>query len=230
MSVKRPRHCWLPRLCVLLALTSVVVSAQDTGSTSSVLYDVELVIFRPLSPSTSAEEWVTVAAAPAGNPTEDDGTSLDASMDQPPDDATWPQQVPPALEPQPALVAVEPTQQRLESTYATLRRSAGYRPLAHLGWLQEAAALGQGEPVDLSPLIEPGVPLHASATLERGRYLHLTLVLELESPDDGRPYTIRQTRRMRSGERHYFDHPFFGAIALITPHRDEQALGQHSQP
>jgi len=35
---------------------------------------------------------------------------------------------------------------------------------------------------------------------------------------------------MRSGERHYFDHPFFGAIALITPHRDEQALGQHSQP
>ncbi len=215
---------------MLLALMPAVVSAQGADTASSALYDVELVIFRPLSPSTSAEEWVTVVTPATVEPEQDPGGTLDATTDQPPGDATWPQQVVPAPEPQPALVAIEPSQQRLESIYATLRRSAGYRPLAHLGWLQEAVALGQGEPVDLSPLIEPGVPLHASATLERGRYLHLTLELDLESPDDGRRYTIRQTRRMRSGERHYFDHPFFGAIALITPHREEPAPGPQALP
>ena len=30
-------------------------------------------------------------------------------------------------------------------------------------------------------------------------------------------FVMRQTRRMRSNERHYIDHPKFGVIALITP-------------
>ncbi|MGB5299133.1 MAG: CsiV family protein, partial [Thiogranum sp.] len=32
---------------------------------------------------------------------------------------------------------------------------------------------------------------------------------------------LRQQRRMRSKELHYFDHPRFGVIALITPYQPE---------
>jgi hypothetical protein len=28
--------------------------------------------------------------------------------------------------------------------------------------------------------------------------------------------TLTQSRRMRSGERHYFDDPLFGVIAVVT--------------
>jgi len=30
-------------------------------------------------------------------------------------------------------------------------------------------------------------------------------------------FVLRQTRRMRSNERHYIDSPKFGVIAVITP-------------
>ena len=57
--------------------------------------------------------------------------------------------------------------------------------------------------------------------LPRGRYLHLTLDLVLDGAGEpGEPpqqYVLRQTRRMRSNERHYIDSPKFGVIAVITP-------------
>jgi hypothetical protein len=53
--------------------------------------------------------------------------------------------------------------------------------------------------------------------LARGRYLHLTLDLALQPAGSSERYILRQTRRMRSTERHYIDHPKFGVIAVITP-------------
>jgi hypothetical protein len=60
------------------------------------------------------------------------------------------------------------------------------------------------------------------------RYLHLDLNLRLHlrattteatSLEYGVPeIRLRQRRRMRSKELHYFDHPRFGVIALITPY------------
>jgi hypothetical protein len=34
---------------------------------------------------------------------------------------------------------------------------------------------------------------------------------------DGKRYILREQRRMKSGEKHYFDHPYFGVVALVTP-------------
>lgn len=41
-------------------------------------------------------------------------------------------------------------------------------------------------------------------------------------------YALQQSRRMRSGETHYIDHPYFGLVVLITPIEDleEPALSQ----
>ena len=61
--------------------------------------------------------------------------------------------------------------------------------------------------------------LQGQIALSRGRYLHLTLDLVLDgaATGDGSRYVLRQTRRMRSNERHYIDSPKFGVIAIITP-------------
>lgn len=70
--------------------------------------------------------------------------------------------------------------------------------------------------------------------LSRGRFLHLALdlryrrgaeksegsLLSMFDRDVEREslYRLAQSRRIRSGEMHYFDHPRFGAIVLLTPY------------
>jgi hypothetical protein len=72
-------------------------------------------------------------------------------------------------------------------------------------------------------------PLDGTATLGLQRYLYLTLDLVLlpaDMPADWTPrpegttfggFRLTETRRMRSKELHYFDHPLFGVVALVTP-------------
>ncbi len=42
-------------------------------------------------------------------------------------------------------------------------------------------------------------------------------------------YVLRQTRRMRSNERHYIDSPKFGVIAIITPSGSTEAWLETNQ-
>jgi hypothetical protein len=66
--------------------------------------------------------------------------------------------------------------------------------------------------------VPAGSGLLGQVALSRGRYLHLTLDLVLDSTaTEGQRYVLRQTRRMRSNERHYIDSPKFGVIAVVTP-------------
>ena len=72
-------------------------------------------------------------------------------------------------------------------------------------------------------------PLDGTATLGLQRYLYLTLDLVLlpsDMPTEFAPlpegttfggFRLTETRRMRSKELHYFDHPLFGVVALVTP-------------
>jgi len=41
---------------------------------------------------------------------------------------------------------------------------------------------------------------------------------------------LKQQRRMRSKEIHYFDHPRFGVVALITPYKSPQATPETDIP
>jgi hypothetical protein len=68
----------------------------------------------------------------------------------------------------------------------------------------------------VSSLVPAASGLQGQIALSRGRYLHLTLDLVYDSQGEQR-YVLRQTRRMRSNERHYIDSPKFGVIAVITP-------------
>jgi hypothetical protein len=84
-------------------------------------------------------------------------------------------------------------------------------------------------PADAAPAEPPPpplrTPLDGTATVGLQRYLYLALDLVFQPGDlpplvDGTPmppFRLTETRRMRSKELHYFDHPLFGALVLITP-------------
>ena len=83
--------------------------------------------------------------------------------------------------------------------------------------------------------------IDGTVTVTLGKYLHLDtdLLYRIQAEDtnefsifgfrsrDETPdvFRMHESRRMRSGELHYFDHPLFGMLALITPYQlPEQEL------
>ena len=72
--------------------------------------------------------------------------------------------------------------------------------------------LAQFGPADSSA---PSV-LEGTFAVTLGRYLHFEARLLLRPAQDGAALLLEK-RRMRSGERHYLDHPAFGVIVSIKP-------------
>ena len=190
-------------VCLAALITSSAIG-QQSGLQS---YDVELVIFRNLSNSGTPEDWSkeTVTAATA-TPSDEDGVISGAAAEAAP--------VATATETFPALPA---SKFKLDGIVDTLKRSRGYQPLAHFGWTQPGFPRGEAHYMNIEGLVNEGSGVTGRVALARGRYLHLTLDLELQPAGSQERYHLRQTRRMRSTERHYIDHPKFGVIAVITP-------------
>ncbi len=198
------RTGFLRAVTAILGLALAQASAQEAAP---IVYDVELVVFRNLDGNATPEDWALearegekevpltvqdaeeapVIAVPLG-------TGMSSSGRQ----------------------ALSRDRYRLTNIAASLQRSRGYRTVAHFGWSQVGSPLNAAVAEPIDSLVPPGT-VSGSAALARGRYLHLTLDLDFEPEPGGQRYVLRQTRRMRSTERHYFDHPHFGVIALVTP-------------
>ena len=183
------------RMAAFVMLLLAVPTFSTAQAPTTPAYDVELVIFRNLGGGSTTEQWSM------NNPVSE--PSVDAEAPDPTaGEAPFPQ--------------LPPERLKLTSIYDTLKRSRAYQPLAHLGWTQPATDRASTHYVSLNTLgLDNGVS--GRAALARGRYLHLTLDLTLQIPGDETRYVLKQTRRMRSTEMHYIDHPRFGVVALITP-------------
>jgi hypothetical protein len=201
----------------LLAVAVVVVTLQASAAEPARLqesaYHVELVIFRALAPLGIQEDWSVEservgAGAAAG---EDDDGTVSATAGRV------------------SVSSLSPAHFRLSAIESTLQRSRGYEVIGHIGWTQIAVPRGSGLTVDLSEVGLSGLPVQGSGTLERGKYLYLRLDLAYapsQAPislvGDAQStgpvtFTLSQVRRVRPFERHYFDHPAFGVIALVSP-------------
>jgi hypothetical protein len=193
-------------LLASLAVATLTASAQTPVLQS---YDVELVVFRTLNPNTSPEDWSMEAAAA--------GQRLSIPDDEPSPFAS--------SEPAPATTAsfpaLPPAKYKLTAIADTLRRSRNYQPLAHFGWTQPGYPRGDAKYLSINSMVPAGSGIVGQVALSRGRYLHLTLDLVYDAPGAaGEPtqrFVLRQSRRMRSNERHYMDSPRFGVIAIVTP-------------
>lgn len=71
---------------------------------------------------------------------------------------------------------------------------------------------------DPSAVTGAGLPLlDGTVSLTRARFLHLAADLIYVDPATGIPMQLRESRRMRSNELHYLDHPRFGVLVQVTP-------------
>lgn len=198
----------------LLCVVARTASAAEPARTSEPLYNVELVILRPVAPLGVAEDW-SVEARDASAPVEGEEETGVASAA--------------AGGGRMAVRTLSSAQYRLAAVDASLARSRGYELIRHVGWSQAATPRGAGLAVELADIAPEGEPLRGTIALERGRYLHLKLDLAytpavppsslLGAGADSGPvtFTLRQNRRVKSFERHYFDHPAFGVIAMVSP-------------
>jgi hypothetical protein len=111
------------------------------------------------------------------------------------------------------------SQLKLTAMKQSLAASASYRPIAHAGWTQSAASWGarSGTPLQSLGIAVPG--LSGQVQLERGSYLHLGVALRYSPGGSGAAQEITEMRRVRFNEKHYFDHPGFGVIAMVSPAR-----------
>ena len=198
------------RLVAVLVILLAAVGASAQQATPLQSYDVELVIFRTLNPNASPEAWSMEASAA--------GQRLAIPEDEPSPFASSEPVPAPAAASFPALA---PAKFKLSAIADTLRRSRNYQPLAHFGWTQPGYPRGDAKYLPINTMVPAGSGLVGQVALSRGRYLHLTLDLVYDAPgaagESTQRFVLRQSRRMRSNERHYIDSPRFGVIAIVTP-------------
>jgi len=152
-------------------------------------YDVEVIVFRNLATRDDGEQWQTEAAGGGFA-----RTPLQQGLETLPD-----------------------SQFALNDVAGALQRSGAYQVLAHRLWRQGAYDRREAVPYLLHTDSASGSnQLDGSITLIRERYLHLAVDLGLGS--QGARYRLDETRRIRSGELHYFDSPRLGVIARVTPY------------
>ena len=192
-------------LCAGLLLFGFASAAPSPDT-----FNVELVIFRYNGTVASPENW-DVAETPL--PQNPDTISAGADTNAPP------QSVRP----------LSAAQFQLAGTETALRRNSAYEPIAHFGYRVKTSEPDSGTPVRVESLADAASGLSGTVTLQRGRFLHLALdlayttasppaILAAAGAAPGpKTFHLHQDRRMRPFERHYFDHPAFGVVAIITP-------------
>jgi len=176
--------------------------AAGPGST---VYNIELIIFRATGALGGAENWCTPSGG-ARSIAGDEAASGTAQVGH--------------------FVGLLPSSAwQLTDLEGKLRASGGYVPVAHVAWQQTASSWGTRAGFSLAKLGVNVDGLTGTVFLERGQFLHLgmTLTYAMSAPPPGlaagadTPFTINESRRVRFYERDYFDHPAFGAIAMVSP-------------
>jgi hypothetical protein len=188
----------LPLLALLLFAIAAPSSAQ-TAATPRV-YTVEIIVFRNSTGSGGPEDWSVKPVA------------------RRPDK-------PDALVAGRFVQAIAGSQFQLKEVAARLQNSSSFQPIAHFAWQQTASSWGSGAGFTISKLAGNVPGLTGIIYLEAKDYLHLGMTLNYTTSSPpaglaaapGTTFVLSESRRVKSFERNYFDHPAFGVIALVTP-------------
>lgn len=91
----------------------------------------------------------------------------------------------------------------------------GYATLGHAAWMATVPSNGRTT-ARLEDVLKAGSPLAGTIALQRSQYLFLGVDIDYVGGSDA-VYAVRERRRVKFGERHYFDHPAYGAIVVVSP-------------
>lgn len=178
-------------LCFILSLTlsATAAAAPARQDAAGKRYEIELVAFQVMMPELEGGEiWTTGELdAPSASITPEDGLPADS---------------------------------RLGKAAAALEEGARYRILARKRWVQSGE-----EKASAGPTLVQGREgeLNGSVRFYVSRFLHLGVNVQFQPSTasfgaaPAPAYIIRETRRIRTQETHYFDHPKFGLIVRVAP-------------
>lgn len=177
-----------PYLAVLLLVTSFGASAQNDAPPE---YQVEVIVVRHLDPSTGSEVFPMVIEPEKSDATED------------------------ARLPGETFTPVAGGELTLTDMANKIARSRNFRVVNHSAWNQPGFSREDSRRKVFLSTATTGESVTGDFVLSRERYLRLALNLVLQV--DGQQYLLDTQRRMISRQVHYFDSPYFGVIAKITP-------------
>lgn len=150
------------------------------------------------------------------------------------------------IDPQlPDFLPIESDELVLDPVYERLVRLDAYSPVLQLAWTQGARGRDVAQPYFISASDTDVTGLSGTIRLYKERYLHLELNLSFrpdaigsaEAGFSAEPlsrrdevigalppaaHRIRGSRRVRTEEIHYFDHPGFGVIASVLEIKPDQ--------
>ena len=106
---------------------------------------------------------------------------------------------------------------QLGTVEAGLKGRGGFQVLAHTAWAAIVPPNGRTT-AQLEDLLPPGTGLAGAVALQRSQYLFLGVDVDFVAPE-GSTYSLRERRRIRFNERHYFDSAAIGVIAEVRPGR-----------
>jgi hypothetical protein len=118
--------------------------------------------------------------------------------------------------PEPANGSFPSASRRLGGIADRLRSSAGFRLLAHEAWRQPDLLPARARSVGLAANDPDIGRISGTVLLRRQRVMVAEVDLWLEDPVTFERYRLHDTRRIRSGDLHYFDHPRIGVIMEIN--------------
>lgn len=174
---------------LFLLLLSALLLSQAAIAQSEKPYQVEVLVFEYQDAATTDEQW------PTGAPAAIKG----------------------AIAPNGNL----PAGAKLGTTLESLEKDGRYRVLAYAGWTQVPTARNETKPVRISGSQALPGELDGAVTFYVSRFLHLGVDLRLRASDSKEDdpvfYRISESRRVKSQETQYFDHPRFGLLVRITP-------------
>ncbi len=103
---------------------------------------------------------------------------------------------------------------------AAAREPGSLLGMAQRSGVRDTAVQGQPALIPLDALQEPEVSppvLDGTVRIHLARYLHADVDLVYTRADAETPFRLATSRRMRSGELHYLDHPVFGVLVKVVP-------------
>lgn len=162
---------------------------------------------RPATPSVPSREPIDRPAPPQALMTQEELEAALATAPEIPLDAAY--------------TELRPHEFMLNKETSALARRAGYRVLVHQAWLQPMTENALATPVMIASDNDrtPGGEIFGTLRVRLSRFLHAELAISLPYSGAGGGYVhLLETRRMRSQELHYVDHPLFGALIHIEPY------------
>lgn len=110
---------------------------------------------------------------------------------------------------------LEPEALELDAMVRQLSNSRNFRPVSHFGWVQPGFPQTDAKRKIVLRTAGTSESVSGYFLLSKERYLRLEIELSISFNDQ--TYHLSAARRLLSRQVHYFDHPYFGVIAKVTP-------------